>query len=91
MIRARLVGPKIPLARVKNANKEMIDAMEKQRACDLFKEPIKHLCLSGVAFNMRINGGNERVLVPMAINGTETDKKHVFGFQEGDKEFAPIG
>ena len=38
------------------SNKELIDAVENWRTRDLSKEPIKHVFLDGVNFDMRIDG-----------------------------------
>jgi len=56
MISTRLIGRKISPTEISNANKELIDAVEKWRTRDLSGEPIKHLFLDGVTFDMRIDG-----------------------------------
>ena len=89
MISTRLVGRKISPSEVSNANKELIDAVEKWRTRDLSGEPIKYLFLDGVNFDMRIDGSIEKVPVLVAIGVTATGQKLVLGFQAGDKESAP--
>ena len=89
MISTRLIGRKISPTEVSNANKELIDAVEKWRTRDLSGESIKYLFLDGVNFDMRIDGSIEKVPVLVAIGVTETGQKLVLGFQAGDKESAP--
>jgi putative transposase len=89
MISTRLIGRKISPTEVSNANKELIDAVEKWRTRDLSGEKITYLFLDGVTFAMRIAGSVEQVPVLVAIGVTETGKKLVLGFQAGDKESAP--
>lgn len=89
MISNRLIGRKISPAEVSNANKELIDAVERWRTRDLSTEKIKCLFLDGVNFDMRIDGSIEKVSVLVAIGVTETGQKLVLGFQAGDKESAP--
>ncbi|MFO8165145.1 MAG: transposase [Desulfatiglandales bacterium] len=74
---------------ISNANKALIDGMEKWRTRDLSGEPIKYLFLDGATFDMRIYGSVEKVPVLVAIEVTKTDQKLVLGFQAGDKESAP--
>ena len=89
MISNKLIGRRISSTEVSNANKELIDAVEKWRTRDLSEEPIKYLFLDGVNFDMRIDGSIEKVPVLVAIGVTETGQKRVLGFQAGDKESAP--
>jgi len=89
MISTRLIGRKISPTEVSNANRELIDAVEKWRMRDLSGEKIKHLFLDGVNFDMRIDGSIEKVPVLVAIGVTEKGQKLVLGFQAGDKESAP--
>jgi len=89
MISNRLIGRKISAGEVSNANKELIDAIEKWRTRDLSEEDIKYIFLDGVTFDMRIDGSIEKVPVLVAIGVTETGLKLVLGFQAGDKESAP--
>jgi len=89
MISTRLIGRKISASEVSNANKELIDAVEKWRTRDLSEETIKYIFLDGVNFDMRIDGSIEKVPVLVAIGVTETGQKLVLGFQAGDKESAP--
>jgi len=89
MISTRLIGRKISPTEVSNANRELIDAVEKWRTRDLSGEKIKHLFLDGVNFDMRIDGSIEKVPVLVAIGVTEKGQKLVLGFQAGDKESAP--
>lgn len=89
MISTRLIGRKISPTEVSNANKELIDAVEKWRTRDLSEETIKYIFLDGVNFDMRIDGSIEKVPVLVAIGVTESGKKLVLGFQAGDKESAP--
>ena len=85
MMSKRLIGRKIFPSEVSNANKELIDAVEKWRTRDLSGEPIKYLFLDGVNFDMRIDGSIEKVPVLVAIGVTKTGQKLVLGFQTGDK------
>lgn len=89
MMSERLIGRKISPTEVSNANKELIEAVEKWRNRDLSGEPIKYIFLDGVNFDMRIKGSIEKVPVLAAIGVTETGHKRVLGFQAGDKESAP--
>jgi putative transposase len=89
MMSERLIGRSISATEVSNANKELIDAVERWRNRDLSEEPIKYVFLDGVNFDMRIDGSVEKVPVLVAIGVTETGHKRVLGFQAGDKESAP--
>ena len=89
MISTRLIGRKISPSEVSNANKELIEAVEKWRTRDLSEVTIKYIFLDGVNFDMRIDGSIEKVPVLVAIGVTETGQKLVLGFQAGDKESAP--
>jgi len=89
MVSKRLIGRKISASEVSNANKELIDAVEKWRTRDLSEERIKYVFLDGVNFDMRIKGSIEKVPVLVCIGVTETGRKLVLGFQAGDKESAP--
>jgi putative transposase len=89
MMSDRLIGRRISPTEVSNANKELIDAVERWRNRDLSEEPIKYMFLDGVNFDMRIDGSVEKVPVLAAIGVTETGHKKVLGFQAGDKESAP--
>lgn len=88
MISTRLIGRKISPTEVSNANKELIDAVEKWRTRDLSEEKIKYIFLDGVNFDMRIDGSIEKVPVLVAIGVTEKGRKLVLGLQAGDKESA---
>jgi putative transposase len=89
MMSERLIGRSISATEVSNANKELIDAVERWRSRDLSEEPIKYVFLDGVNFDMRIDGSIEKVPVLVAIGVTEAGHKRVLGFQAGDKESAP--
>ena len=89
MISTRLIGRKISPTEVSNANKELIEAVEKWRTRDLSEETIKYIFLDGVNFDMRIDGSIEKVPVLVAIGVAATGKKPALGFQAGDKESAP--
>ena len=89
MLSERLIGRKISATQISNANKELIDAVERWRNRDLSDEPIKYIFLDGVNFDMRVGGSIEKVPVLVAIGVTETGHKRVLGFQAGDKESAP--
>ncbi|MDY6854726.1 MAG: transposase [Thermodesulfobacteriota bacterium] len=89
MISTRLIGRKISPMEVSNANKELIDAVEKYRTRDLSEAPIKYSFLDGVNFDMRIDASIEKVPVLVVIGVVETGQKLVLGFQTGDKESAP--
>jgi putative transposase len=88
MISKKLIGRRISPAEISNANKELIDSVEKWRNRDLSDEPIKYVFLDGVNFDMRIGKTVEKVPVLVAIGVTETNLKRVLGFQSGDKESA---
>lgn len=81
MISTRLIDRKISPSEVSNANKELIDAVERWRTRDLSQESIKYLFLDGVNFDMRIDGSVEKVPVLVAIGVTEKGQKLVLGFQ----------
>lgn len=89
MMSERLIGRSISPTEVSNANKELIDAVERWRNRDLSEEPIKYIFLDGVNFDMRVDGSVEKVPVLVAIGVTETRHRRVLGFQAGDKESAP--
>lgn len=89
MLSQKLIGRKISASEISNANKELIDAVEKWRNRDLSDTPIKYIFLDGVNFDMRIDGSVEKVPVLVAIGVTVTGHKLVLGFQAGDKESAP--
>jgi putative transposase len=89
MMSERLVGRKVSPMEVSNANKELIEAVEKWRTRDLSGEPIKYIFLDGVNFDMRIDRSIEKVPVLVAIGVAKTGRKRVLGFQAGDKESAP--
>jgi putative transposase len=88
MISKKLIGRRISPGEISNANKELIDSVEKWRNRDLSDEPIKYVFLDGVNFDMRIGKTVEKVPVLVAIGVTETNMKRVLGFQSGDKESA---
>ena len=77
MISTRLIGRKISPAEVSNANKGLIDAVEKWTTRDLSEETIKYVFLDGVTFDMRRDGSIKKVSVLVAIGRTETGKKLV--------------
>ena len=89
MISKRLLGRKISSSEVSNANKKLIDAVERWRTRDLSEETIRYIFLDGVNFDMRIDRGIEKVPVLVAIGVTPKGQKMVLGFQSGDKESAP--
>jgi len=89
MMSERLIGRKVSPTEVSNANKELIDAVEKWRTRELSAEPIKYIFLDGVNFDMRIDKSIEKVPVLVAIGVTQAGCKRVLGFQAGDKESAP--
>jgi putative transposase len=89
MMSERLIGRSMSATEVSNANKELIDAVERWRSRDLSGEPIKYMFLDGVNFDMRIDGSVEKVPVLVAIGVTEAGQRRVLGFQAGDKESAP--
>ena len=84
MISTRLIGRKISPTEVSNANKELIDAVEKWRTRDLSEKKIRYIFLDGVTFDMRIDGSIEKVPVLVDIGVTEKGQKLVLGFQAGD-------
>jgi len=84
----RLIGRKLSHAEVSEANKELIDAVEKWRNRDLSSEPIKYIFVDGVNFDMRMGDSIEKVPVLVAIGVTEAGIRLVLGLQAGDKESA---
>lgn len=84
----RLIGRKISHTEISQANKELIEAVEKWRNRDLAGEPIKYLFIDGVNFDMRMGDSIEQVPVLVAIGVTETGHRLVLGMQAGDKESA---
>ena len=89
MITHKLIGRSISATEVSNANKELIDSIEKWRNRDLSDEPIKYMFLDGVNFDMRVHKSVEKVPVLVAVGVTASNLKRVLGFQSGDKESAP--
>jgi len=89
MMSERLIGRKVSPTEGSNANKELIEAVEKWRTRDLSGDPIKYIFLDGVNFDMRIDRSIEKVPVLVAIGVAKTGRKRVLGFQAGDKESAP--
>ena len=88
MMSKRLLGRRISPAEVSNANKELVEAVEKWRMRDLSQDPIKYMFVDGVNFRMRIDGTIEIVSVLVAIGVLETGHRLVLGMQAGDKESA---
>lgn len=88
MISKRLIGRKISPAEISNANKALIEAVEKWRNRDLSLEPIKYMFVDGVCFDMRISKSIESTPVLVAIGVRESGHKVVLGIQSGDKESA---
>lgn len=88
MMSKRLIGRKISAGEVSNANKNLIDAVEKWRNRDLSEESIKYFFVDGVCFHMRIGGSIETVPVLAAIGVKDTGHRLVLGLQSGDKESA---
>ena len=86
MMSKRLVGRRVSPSEISNANKSLIDAVEKWRTRDLTKERIKYIFVDGVNFAMRIDRSIEKVPVLVAIGVSEKGNKKVLGFQSGDKE-----
>jgi len=74
MISTRLIGRKISPAEVSNANKELIDAVEKRTTRDLSGETIKYVFLDGVTFDMLIDRSIKKIPVLVAIGGTQQGK-----------------
>ena len=85
-ISLRLLGRKISPAEVSEANKALVEAVEKWRMRDLSVEAIRYLFIDGVNFRMRIERSVEIVPVLVAIGVTEKGQKLVVGMQAGDKE-----
>jgi len=84
----RLLGRRISPAEVSNANKELVDAVEKWRLRDLCRQAVKYMFVDGVNFNMRMAGSIEMVPVLVAIGVVKTGHRLVLGLQAGDKESA---
>lgn len=87
-ISLRLLGRRISPTEVSEANRELVEAVEKWRMRDLSVEPIQYLFIDGVNFRMRIQRRVEIVPVLVAIGVTEMGQKLVVGLQAGDKESA---
>ena len=87
-ISLRLLGRRISPAEVSEANRELVEAVEKWRMRDLSVEAIQYLYIDGVNFRMRIQRRVEIVPVLVAIGVTEKGHKLVVGLQAGDKESA---
>ena len=75
MISTRLIGRKISPTEVSNANKGLIDAVEKWTTRDLSEETIKYVFLDGVTFDMRIDGSIKKVPVLVGIGVRQTGKE----------------
>jgi len=88
MMSKRLLGRRISATEVSNANKELVDAVERWRMRDLSREAVKYMFVDGVNFNMRLEGSIEMVPVLVAIGVVETGHRLVLGLQAGDKESA---
>lgn len=84
----RLIGRKLSHTEISEANKELIDAVEKWRNRDLSVEPIKYIFVDGVNFDMRMGDSIEKIAVLVAIGVTESGQRLVLGLQAGDKESA---
>jgi putative transposase len=84
----RLIGRKLSHTEISEANKELIDSVEKWRSRDLACESVKYLFVDGVNFDMRMGDSIEKVCVLVAIGVTETGHRLVLGLQAGDKESA---
>lgn len=87
-ISLRLLGRRISPAEVSEANRELVEAVEKWRMRNLSAEAIRYLYIDGVNFRMRIQRRVEIVPVLVAIGVTEKGQKLVVGLQAGDKESA---
>ena len=85
---SRLIGRKISHTEISQANKELVDSVERWRNRDLSKEPIKYLFVDGVNFDMRVGDSIEKTPVLVAIGVTESGRRLVVGLQAGDKESA---
>lgn len=84
----RLIGRRLSHTEISQANKELIDAVEKWRSRDLSGEPIQYIFVDGVHFDMRMGDSVEKIPVLVAIGVTETGHRLVLGLQAGDKESA---
>jgi putative transposase len=85
---SRLIGRKISHTEISQANKELVDSVERWRNRDLSKEEIKYLFVDGVNFDMRVGDSIEKTPVLVAIGVTESGQRLVLGLQAGDKESA---
>lgn len=88
VISSRLIGRKLSSAKVINANKELIEALEQWRNQDFSGESIKYLFIDGMCFLMRIEGQIDMVSVLVVISVTEMEERLVLVLQAGDKESA---
>lgn len=84
----RLIGRKLSHTEISQANKELIEAVEKWRSRDLSCEAVKYIFVDGVNFDMRLGDSVEKVSVLVAIGVTEAGHRLVLGLQAGDKESA---
>ncbi len=84
----RLIGRKIFHTEISQANRELVDSVERWRNRDLSQEHIKYLFVDGVDFDMRIGNSIEKTPVLVAIGVTESGQRLVVGLQAGDKESA---
>jgi len=84
----RLIGRRLSHTEISQANKELIDAVEKWRNRDLSSEEIKYIFVDGVNFDMRMGDSIEKIAVLVAIGVADSGCRHVLGLQAGDKESA---
>lgn len=88
MLSNKLIGKSISPQDVSNANKQLIEAVEKWRTRDLSLYNIKYMYIDGVNFSMRIKNHISLVPVLVAIGVDELGYRSVLSFQAGDKESA---
>ena len=79
MMSKRLVGRRVSPSEISNANKSLIDAVEKWRTRDLTEERIKYIFADGVNFDMRIGRSIEKVPVLAVIGVSEKENKKSIG------------
>lgn len=84
----RLIGRKISHTEISQANRELIEAVERWRNRELSGEPAKYLFVDGVNFELRLGDTVEKVPILVVIGVTETGARLVLGLQMGDKESA---
>jgi putative transposase len=90
-ISLRLVGRKISPAEVSEANKELVEAVEKWRMRDLSVEAIQYLFIEGVNFRMRIQRRVEIVPCSWPLVSPRRGRSWSWGFRPETRNRLPAG